>query len=262
MPVYRDLYARHDLLWWSTVSFLVDDDLWAMSFLRGGTSEPFQRSDVPGLQSLGPHLARLIGLKTRLQRIEAHDAVGLLDSTDIAASVVDENLRLIAANRSAEALFGADIRVSGGHIQILDRRVERKLRELVLGMLHPEDGTAPIPVAISRFGRRPLLVDAVSFPRLVGQYFEAHAVLLFTDLDSLGVSKLDRLQTVFGLTRAEACLAQHLAAGDTLGTAADRLRIAKETGRSQLKAIFQKTGVNRQADVALLLQRTSRVGPR
>ena len=65
----------------------------------------------------------------------------------------------------------------------------------------------------------------------------------------------DVLRQVFGLTPAKAALASLLAMGLTLHQAAGTLHVTRETVRSRLKTIFQKTGTHRQADlVRLLLQ--------
>lgn len=70
--------------------------------------------------------------------------------------------------------------------------------------------------------------------------------------------RLDKffLWHAFGLTPAEAHLANRLVAGDTLDTAAAALRISKETARSQLKQIFTKTDTHRQAELVAFLCRS------
>jgi DNA-binding CsgD family transcriptional regulator len=62
----------------------------------------------------------------------------------------------------------------------------------------------------------------------------------------------DLLRAAYGLTRAEARLAHALAEGASVGGAARRFAVSAETARSQLKAIFAKTGTGRQADLVRL----------
>jgi len=57
------------------------------------------------------------------------------------------------------------------------------------------------------------------------------------------------LQTLFSLSRAEAQLASLLVSGVNLSQAAEQSCIAKNTAKVQLKAIFSKLGVNRQAEL-------------
>jgi DNA-binding CsgD family transcriptional regulator len=64
---------------------------------------------------------------------------------------------------------------------------------------------------------------------------------------------IDLLRCHFDLTPAEARLALHLVAGETLRSAAVKLSIAYETVRTQLKNIFNKTGTHRQAELVLVI---------
>jgi DNA-binding CsgD family transcriptional regulator len=64
---------------------------------------------------------------------------------------------------------------------------------------------------------------------------------------------IDRLRCDFGLTQAEARLALHLVAGETLRSAAVKLGISYETTRSSLKNIFRKTETCRQAELVIVI---------
>jgi DNA-binding CsgD family transcriptional regulator len=90
---------------------------------------------------------------------------------------------------------------------------------------------------------------------LAAAFGQAHALLLFTDLDKRPPPVCETLRSTFGLTPAEARLAAELASGDAVEDAASRLGITKETARNHLKAIFQKTEVHRQSELVALLAR-------
>jgi DNA-binding CsgD family transcriptional regulator len=64
---------------------------------------------------------------------------------------------------------------------------------------------------------------------------------------------IDLLRCHFGLTPAEARLALHLVAGETLRSAEAKLSITYETARTHLKNIFNKTGTCRQAELVVVL---------
>jgi DNA-binding CsgD family transcriptional regulator len=64
---------------------------------------------------------------------------------------------------------------------------------------------------------------------------------------------IDLLQCHFSLTRAQARLALHLVAGETLRSAAIKLSITYETARTCLKKIFNKTGTCRQAELVIAI---------
>jgi DNA-binding CsgD family transcriptional regulator len=61
------------------------------------------------------------------------------------------------------------------------------------------------------------------------------------------------LRCHFGLTPAEARLALHLAAGETLRSAEAKLSMTYETARTHLKSVFQKTGTCRQAELVIVI---------
>jgi DNA-binding CsgD family transcriptional regulator len=64
-----------------------------------------------------------------------------------------------------------------------------------------------------------------------------------------------QLRGLLDLTIAEARLARLLASGDSLEDVAEKLSIKLTTARSQLAAIFAKTGIRRQAKLVAILSR-------
>ncbi|MBI3513246.1 MAG: helix-turn-helix transcriptional regulator, partial [Proteobacteria bacterium] len=62
-----------------------------------------------------------------------------------------------------------------------------------------------------------------------------------------------RLRARFGLTQAETALAHALLDGKRLAEIATERGVSIETVRTQLRALFRKTGVSRQADLMRLL---------
>ena len=71
-----------------------------------------------------------------------------------------------------------------------------------------------------------------------------------------GLAPACRLRDTFGLTRAEARLALHLASGRTVACAAETFGVRLSTLRSQLSQVYGKTGTNRQVELVALLHRT------
>lgn len=72
----------------------------------------------------------------------------------------------------------------------------------------------------------------------------------------------DLAQRALGLTAAEARLASKLAAGRQIADASIELGISPHTARTQLKAIFAKTGARRQSELIGILGRVSAFGPK
>jgi DNA-binding CsgD family transcriptional regulator len=65
----------------------------------------------------------------------------------------------------------------------------------------------------------------------------------------------EQLQATWALTATEVRLTLHLADGGTIKGYADLFGVAESTVRTQLKSVFAKTGVNRQAALARLVGR-------
>lgn len=80
-------------------------------------------------------------------------------------------------------------------------------------------------------------------------------LVYFTGLAAERAPNERLLRRAFQLTAAEARLASSLAAGGGIDAASARLAISRETARTQLRAIFAKTGTRRQAELTALLSR-------
>lgn len=79
------------------------------------------------------------------------------------------------------------------------------------------------------------------------------AIVLLTDLEQEPCYPAELLTRRHRLTAAEARLACEILAGSSLQDAADKFGVAIGTARNQLKQIFLKTKVNRQAELVRLL---------
>ncbi len=79
------------------------------------------------------------------------------------------------------------------------------------------------------------------------------AVLSVTSGRVLAEQRGQRLMAAYGLTKAETAVAVNTARGDGRAAVAARLKIHQSTVRSHLTAVFNKTGVHRQAELAVLV---------
>jgi DNA-binding CsgD family transcriptional regulator len=83
-------------------------------------------------------------------------------------------------------------------------------------------------------------------------FLGARALLVFSDLHRNRQPSANLFARVFDLTPAEAKLASLLATGESVESAAQQLLVSRETIRSQLKAIFSKTGTHGQGELVAL----------
>jgi DNA-binding CsgD family transcriptional regulator len=78
-------------------------------------------------------------------------------------------------------------------------------------------------------------------------------VLAITPLTRPAALDAELVQSLFDLTPTEARVAGSLAQGLTLSEIAERHKVKVSTVRSQLKAVFAKTGSNTQSQIVALL---------
>ena len=77
--------------------------------------------------------------------------------------------------------------------------------------------------------------------------------MILKPVGAVELPSVDSLRDAFGLTLAEAKVAAHCAAGFRVRQTAERLGRSKETVRTQLARVFEKTGVSSQIQLAALL---------
>jgi DNA-binding CsgD family transcriptional regulator len=252
-----DLHVRHDLPWWAAVGFVVNGHTWALSLLRNSRQNPFDRREQKRLAQLAPHFRRVIGFSEKIALAGAQTSLKTLEHLGAPAMFLDQRGAVKLLNPAAEALLGPDLRLYQGRLEAAHPQSERNLRSLIGSVVQKGVSRATHvagPVLVYRSEKRPLLIQAMPVSGLVADVFQTmSALLLFTDLDARPVPPERALREAFALTQAEARLASRLGGGEGIDDAINALGIGKETARTQLKAIFAKTGVSRQAELVALL---------
>jgi DNA-binding NarL/FixJ family response regulator len=81
------------------------------------------------------------------------------------------------------------------------------------------------------------------------------AMVALAPLSAPKAPPVSLIQSMFDLTPREACIAQGLAMGSTLDELAAEGKVSLNTVRSQLRAVLEKTGCARQAEVVALINR-------
>ena len=89
--------------------------------------------------------------------------------------------------------------------------------------------------------------------RALDLFSGAAAMLVLTPVTAPAAPPVELMQSLFDLTAAEARVARLLASGDRLDDIAASGGVSRNTVRSQLRAVMEKTGSSRQQDVVALL---------
>ena len=160
------------------------------------------------------------------------------------------------ANEPAETLFCCDFGIRHGKLWAASNaslsRIDHFMREIQNARVAGRP--LPAPAVVARDGKPWLLIEAMPVSAASMEIYDGgRAILVISDLTRSPVTDAALLTLVFDLTTAEARLAVALCDGCDLATAARNFGISRQTVRSQLKAVFAKTGVRRQAELVARL---------
>lgn len=246
----------------------------------------YRRADGPPIteEQLGiadrvvPHLKRAIAIHSRLanrehQKIALHEVI---DRIPTGVVILDSHAQPIVINRMAARI----VRSNDGLVltdegpRTRDRETTSALSALIESAIHPAPGrelsaggflAIPRPSGLRSF---PVLVTPILGRSPDSTMADAAAVLFISDPEFRDVALTTVLTDVYGLTPAEAELAQLLAQGRSLEEAAGIRGVTLNTARSQLKQVFAKTETNRQGELLQLvlssvgvIDRNADVGP-
>ncbi|WP_067561246.1 helix-turn-helix transcriptional regulator [Halofilum ochraceum] len=237
-----------------------------IGFHRHSGSEQFSRSELRVIQWLAPHVKQAMHLQRVLghHRNRADSAERALDTMAVACLLLDRQGRMVHANETGERLvrLGCGLRVRDGRVVSDDSRVMTMIAELTAQAENAPAGreclasrSVLVPAAESAAAN--LLVVGMPIAQAVstmGEEWPAARVALYVgDLDDTGVLRPEVLCAIYDLTPAEARLAVAVGRGRELSRLSADWNVSNETLRSQLKAVFAKTGVNRQVELVRLL---------
>ena len=253
-PYYQEFLAPHRLQWYAGVKVACGDDVWAVALQRTIDQEPFSTDEKNELVRISSRLSTGAAIARALSASAASGALEAFEMSGTAVVLINRLGYVFKANASAERLLVDDIQIVKGHLTAKDTRATTALNRAIHTLLWRPTGGLSAPVALPRASRRPLLAYPARLSNSTANALaDCQAMVILIDPDSRSPTPETNLRTVFRLTEAEARLATQLARGESLEKVADQFGIAKETARSQLKSIFTKTGVHRQAELVAVL---------
>ncbi|HEY5211089.1 MAG TPA: helix-turn-helix transcriptional regulator [Stellaceae bacterium] len=241
-----------------------EGEIAALGIIRSRGGERFEAPDKALVSAFLPHLQRALQMRRRLllSSMEWHAALEALDRTATATLVVGRDGGILFANRKADDLFreGDAIRSFGNRLTVVGRGESGRLADAIRAAANTASGHGTASggmVVLERLDRLPLTVLVAPFrPALDGLGTAVPAAILFIrDPEALSPAG-QALQALFGLTPAEAAVANALADGKSVDEIAASAGITLNTARTHLKNIFAKTGTNRQATLVGLLLRS------
>ncbi|MDP4788949.1 MAG: hypothetical protein NWR64_03100 [Haliea sp.] len=242
-----------------------------LRFSRRGAEPPFNQQERAVLTRIAPHLRLSIQLYATLGRTasERNLYAGAVEQLAVATIILDEQGRVLSANTIARSLLEGEngLGIRAQHLVIEGRDKNRELQnalETIIKALHRGEASVIRALRIPRSNNRSQL-GLVLRPVPVSEWGEGQSspcvAVFISDPDLNESSSQSTLGQLFDLTPAESNLAILLSRGLSLAEVSEAQNISQHTARAQLKSIFAKTGVSRQAElVRLVLKSVASLG--
>ncbi len=216
----------------------------------------FTHEETGFVNGLVPHMQRALELARRFHQTGAINMA--VEQSSLPFMFLGERGQILFITKSAERIIDEEPNLSIKQYCLTskDSKLNNKLKNLiqtvvlsVRGRWHSAGGILALPrksksdltLVVNPVGgntREALLPDQRSF-----------AVLFFYDPETSATLKRDILDSYYGLTSAEADVAELLANGNELKEIAEINQVSLNTVRNQLKSIFIKTNTSRQAEL-------------
>lgn len=261
-PYYQEFLKPHGLMWGTgTRLWLTEDQQPVLLTLeRSAAAGQFSPTDLADLGQVRADLVRALSL-TRTLGFRRLDAMLVAwETIDRAVALLDGAGRLIRATRTFSAAIGDGLMLRENRLEAIDDQDTSALAAALHAAARrtsPAGGRRSLSLAIRRPSRRPpLVLDILPVPEnwettLIG----ARVLVHMRDLARAVQAQADLLRSAFSFSPREAELATLLTRGLDLSEAAEELGVTRPTVRSQLAALFSKTGTHRQVELVALLNR-------
>ncbi|ABI57745.1 helix-turn-helix transcriptional regulator [Alkalilimnicola ehrlichii MLHE-1] len=222
---------------------------------------PYLAQDMRLLNDLIPHLQRAVLIQRQIVACE-----GLHRSVSAAARLAplpfvlfNEQGRVVHLEPTAEALIDNDPRLQLHQARLTltvpcqGPHLSHLIRQAIRAALGHTWSAAGGLLRLDAQGKQPLNLLVAPLPPEARPFhlcpYPAHAALFLHDPAQTRQVDQGLLAELHGLTEAEARVAAELVTGASPGQVAELLGVTDHTVRTQLKSVFRKMRVSRQADL-------------
>ena len=259
LPIYNELFRRHDLETFAGLTFRANGRLWAFNIVRSQAMGDYGFDTAQQLSWLAPQVSRLICFGEVMSQAAAQGAMATLERSATGAILLDWNGRVLEMNEAARHMMGSGLTVRAGRVCADWPGAQPALEALVASAVHDDTGhlrSGLGPIAAPKPSGGMLLVDAVTTgSRMGGAFGRYGALLMVTDPGRRHSVSRTLLRRLYGLTNREAEVAERIGAGEGAGDIAERLELKTSSVRQLIKAVLEKTGTARQSELAALVSR-------
>jgi DNA-binding CsgD family transcriptional regulator len=253
-PIYRDFWRPQGVRWVVGTAIPIpagENVLFVIT--RRLQRGPVERAVVDKLDEFRPHLARSALLSARLQLERARIVSETLAALGLPALVLNEQGKVLAANALIEALSAYVQWRAFDRVSPKDKAADNLLRDAIAAIDVAGGSVRSFPVRDT--GAEAMMVAHVIPIRLSARdiFVRCAAAVVLTPVTAPQAPPVELVQSLFDLTPADARVARSLASGKTVEDMASDGGVSRNTIRTQLDRVMEKTGCHRQAEVVALL---------
>lgn len=220
---------------------------------RAFSDKPFGETERRTLDKLVPHLRRLLDAENRIGRLglQARLYEDVIAEFPQPCILIGSDQKVRFANRAADEIFSRNDGLtcrnnrlyfgcgSTTAIQAIEDALERR---------NDHGGSALVP----RTGfRKPYRLAALPF----SSQGQTHALVLVDDPDRGQVGRVQRLQSIYKLTSAEAEIASLVADGFSADEAASQRGVSTATVKTLLNRVYRKMDIAKASELSRLVNR-------
>ncbi|QOT71651.1 helix-turn-helix transcriptional regulator [Sphingobium fuliginis] len=215
---------------------------------RGRTQKPFNEDEVRAMQDSIDHIGRMFAIRSKLDRANHYGRSlhATLDMVGHAVFTLRANGALIDCNRMADALLrrGDALSLRQRQLKARDPRDDEALQAAFRAATARQGGQASA-IFVHRERGAPYVLSIAA----VRVGMERQIVAIATDPADRDQSLASRIRSLYGLTRAEAEVAEALCQGRGLEDLSQERGVALNTVRTQIKNIYVKLDCSRQSEL-------------
>lgn len=230
---------------------------------RGLGEKPFDDSHKRLIAMVVPHLTRSLQFHARLNLIESErDLYAIaVDKMAVGTVMLNDEGKVLNSNTMASQILAEKdgLSVLKQQLHISNAQQGHELQKLLANFTAQTTESKPAVAEAMRISRPSGKADLGLVIRPIptsewseGESFPTIAVFI-SDPEQQTETSQQVITRLFGFTPAEAALAMLLAKGLSLAEASEQQSISQHTARAQLKSVFAKTGVTRQAELVRLI---------
>jgi DNA-binding CsgD family transcriptional regulator len=253
-PTYCGDWLKVDMRWGAATAFALPTGETASIILSRTRERPAEAATIQRLDQLRPHLARAAVMAARLHLERAQAASQTLAALGLAALVLDDSGKVLAANALIEGLANFVHWRSADRVMLKDGSADDMLGQALARIAANDNG------GVRSFPVRDEVTSALMVGHVLPIRFSARdifarsaAVFVLMPVAAPSAPPVELVMSLFDLTPAEARVARGLAAGKTVDDLAGDGGVSPNTVRVQVRGVLEKTGCERQTDVVALL---------